>query len=62
MAIDQDLRNAATAALMDRFNQVFLRHDPTALRGMIAEDCVIEKISPAPVSISKKPLRWVTAQ
>jgi hypothetical protein len=48
MAIDQDLRNAATAALMDRFNQVFLRHDPTALRGMIAEDCVIEKISPAP--------------
>ncbi len=39
---------AATAALMDRFNAVFLRHDPSPLRGMIAEDCVIEKIKPAP--------------
>src|SRR5262249_192793 len=35
-------------ALMDRFNEVFLRHDPTALPGLIAESCVIEKISPAP--------------
>ena len=40
--------SAVTAALMDRFNDVFLRHDPTALPGLIAENCVIEKISPAP--------------
>lgn len=41
-------QTAATAALMDRFNAVFLRHDPSALPGMIAEDCVIEKINPLP--------------
>src|SRR5215470_5879271 len=40
--------SAATAALMDRFNEVFLRHDPAALPGLIAEHCVIEKIGPAP--------------
>src|SRR5215472_16747289 len=40
--------SAVTAALMDRFNEVFLQHDPTALPGLIAENCVIEKISPAP--------------
>jgi hypothetical protein len=40
--------SAATAELMNRFNQVFLQHDPTTLSSMIAEDCVIEKINPAP--------------
>ena len=39
---------ATTAVLMDRFNEVFLQHDPTALPGLIAENCMIEKISPAP--------------
>ncbi|HXZ87403.1 MAG TPA: nuclear transport factor 2 family protein [Candidatus Binataceae bacterium] len=43
-----DSQTAATATVMDRFNAVFLRHDPSALPGMIAEDCVIEKINPAP--------------
>jgi hypothetical protein len=43
-----DSRTAATAELMDRFNAVFLQHDPTTLQSMIAEDCVIEKINPAP--------------
>jgi SnoaL-like protein len=43
-----DSQTAATDRLMDRFNAVFLRHDPSALPGMIAEDCVIEKINPAP--------------
>jgi hypothetical protein len=38
----------ATAELMARFNEVFLLHDPAPLRDMIAEDCVIEKINPAP--------------
>lgn len=45
---EMDSRSAATAELMDRFNQVFQRHDPAPLAGMIAEDCVIEKITPAP--------------
>jgi hypothetical protein len=43
-----DSRTAATAELMDRFNAVFLQHDPTTLPSMIAEDCVIEKINPTP--------------
>jgi SnoaL-like domain len=43
-----DPRTAATDALMRRFNQIFLRHDPTTLSSMIAEDCIIEKIDPAP--------------
>ena len=43
-----DSRSAATAELMDRFNQIFLRHDTTTLASLIAEDCVIEKINPAP--------------
>jgi len=33
---------------MRRFNEVFLSHDPTELKKLIAEQCVIEKISPAP--------------
>ena len=41
-------QSAATAALMDRFNEIFLRHDPAALSSMIAENCVIEKITPGP--------------
>jgi len=40
--------NSATARLMDRFNEVFLLRDPTPLRDMIAEDCMIEKINPDP--------------
>jgi hypothetical protein len=48
MKADSDSRSAVTAPLIHRFNEVFLRHDPTALPGLIAENCVIEKISPAP--------------
>lgn len=43
-----DAQTAATAELMHRFNEVFLRHDATTLSSMIAQDCVIEKINPAP--------------
>src|SRR5262249_11022797 len=43
-----DSQNPQTAELMCRFNEVFLRHDPTPLRGMIADDCVIEKINASP--------------
>ncbi len=30
-----------TAALMRRFNDVFQRHDPSALPELVADDCVI---------------------
>ena len=37
-----------TAEIMHRFNAVFQRHDPTALEELVAADCVIENIRPAP--------------
>lgn len=37
-----------TAALMRRFNDVFQNHDPSALPELIAGDCVIENMTPAP--------------
>jgi len=38
----------ATAEIMQRFNDVFLLHDPSALADLVAEDCVIENTQPAP--------------
>jgi len=38
----------ATAEIMRRFNEVFQRHDPAALEGLVAPDCVIENTHPAP--------------
>jgi len=43
-----DRQTRATQALMGRFNDVFLQHDPAALDALIAEDCVIEAVGPAP--------------
>jgi hypothetical protein len=40
--------NAVTADVMRRFNNVFLRHDPSDLAELIATDCVIENTTPAP--------------
>ena len=37
-----------TAELMRRFNDVFQRHDPSALPELVATDCVIENTTPAP--------------
>jgi hypothetical protein len=48
METNMDSKTAATGELMRRFNEAFLLHDPTRLYGMIAEDCVIENINPAP--------------
>jgi len=36
------------AEIIDRFNQAFVDHDPTALHDLIADDCVMEAIQPAP--------------
>jgi hypothetical protein len=43
-----DVESIQTEAILNRFNEVFLRHDPTALQELVAEDCVIENTQPAP--------------
>lgn len=37
-----------TAQIMDRFNQAFRDHKPAMLKDLIAPDCVMESIQPAP--------------
>ncbi|MGC1676596.1 MAG: nuclear transport factor 2 family protein [Candidatus Binataceae bacterium] len=37
-----------TSAVIQRFNDVFQRHDPAALDKMVAPDCVLENTQPAP--------------
>jgi ketosteroid isomerase-like protein len=37
-----------TAEIMRRFNEVFVRHDATALSDLVADDCVMESVQPAP--------------
>jgi ketosteroid isomerase-like protein len=37
-----------TAEVIDRFNQAFQQHDGSGLSDLIAEDCVMESIQPAP--------------
>ena len=37
-----------TAEIIRRFNQAFLDHEPAILRDLIAPDCVMELIQPAP--------------
>lgn len=48
MANDNTQITNETTELMRRFNDVFLRHDPTELPELIAPDCVIENTTPAP--------------
>jgi ketosteroid isomerase-like protein len=40
--------DAQTVEIMRRFNDAFLQHDPAALDDLVAEDCVMEAIQPAP--------------
>ncbi|GAB3413003.1 nuclear transport factor 2 family protein [Flindersiella endophytica] len=37
-----------TTEIIERFNRAFVDHDPSALDDLIAEDCVMEAIQPAP--------------
>ncbi|MGH2615202.1 MAG: nuclear transport factor 2 family protein [Thermomicrobiales bacterium] len=39
---------AETAEIIQRFNNAFLQHDPELLTGLVADDCVMESIQPAP--------------
>jgi hypothetical protein len=43
-----DEKSRETAEIMRRFNDVFLRHDPSELMHLVAENCVIEKVNPGP--------------
>jgi ketosteroid isomerase-like protein len=43
-----DAESLRTDAVLRRFNEVFLTHDPSALHELVAEDCVIENTQPAP--------------
>jgi hypothetical protein len=43
-----DPESRATEALLKRFDQVFLTHNPAPLRELVADDCVIENTNPAP--------------
>lgn len=42
------MSDSITSEVIRRFNDVFQRHDPTALIELVAEDCVIENTYPAP--------------
>lgn len=41
-------RSSETLQIMQRFNRAFEQHDASLLDGMIAEDCVMESVEPAP--------------
>ena len=41
-------QSSRTSKVIDRFNQAFERHDGTLLADLIAEDCVMESVDPAP--------------
>ena len=43
-----DAESVETEAILQRFNQVFLSHDPGALAELVADDCVVENTQPAP--------------
>ncbi|MCI0363222.1 MAG: nuclear transport factor 2 family protein, partial [Phycisphaerales bacterium] len=34
--------------VIHRFNEAFVRHDPSLLNDLVAEDCVMESVEPAP--------------
>jgi ketosteroid isomerase-like protein len=38
----------STAAVVDRFNRAFLEHDPELLVDLVADECVMESVEPAP--------------
>jgi ketosteroid isomerase-like protein len=43
-----DAQSFRTLQIMQRFNKAFIQHDGSLLDGMIAEDCVMESVEPAP--------------
>src|SRR5208282_4581858 len=45
---DADMTNAATRAVIDRFNEAFNRHDLDALANLLTDDTVFVDTSPVP--------------
>jgi len=43
-----EAQSSQTLQIMQRFNRAFVQHDASLLDGMIAEDCVMESVEPAP--------------
>lgn len=43
-----DPESTRTAEILKQFDRVFISHDPAALAGLVANDCVIENTHPAP--------------
>jgi ketosteroid isomerase-like protein len=43
-----ETQSSQTLQIMQRFNQAFLQHDGSLLDDLIAEDCVMESVEPAP--------------
>jgi ketosteroid isomerase-like protein len=43
-----EIRPSQTLQIIQRFNQAFLQHDASLLDDLIAEDCVMESVEPAP--------------
>lgn len=43
-----DNRTSRTLAIVQRFNQAFIQHDPALLDDLVGEGCVMESVEPAP--------------
>jgi ketosteroid isomerase-like protein len=43
-----ETRPSRTLQIIQRFNQAFVQHDGSLLDDLIAEDCVMESVEPAP--------------
>lgn len=43
-----EIQSNDTFEIVRRFNQAFQEHDPALLEGLVAPDCVMESIQPAP--------------
>ena len=43
-----ETQSSQTLQIMQRFNRAFIQHDGSLLDDLIAEDCVMESVEPAP--------------
>jgi glutathione S-transferase len=48
-ARDEPVRILDAREVIERFNAAFLRHEPLLLEDLVAEDCVLENTTPAPL-------------
>lgn len=43
-----ETKTSRTLQIIQRFNRAFVQHDASLLDGLVAEDCVMESVEPAP--------------